>query len=514
MSPRGRAFCLAASCLFLVRGVFFLSLFPLFEGWDEYQHVARIDFEAQHGRRPLIGEAAVPDPFLEQLLQYPHGVDQLRAVGALGFQQFWESVPVFVPPRGHFSMYEDQQAPLYYWLAAPLYRLAGGTSALLTTVTVLRVLNLLLGTLAVYVALRSLCRLLKPTFGPQLLLLVASLHPLFLQNVARVANDALAVVLGTAVIALALHPATPGSRWRGLGLGALLGAAVLAKATSLILVPFVSVAVVLQAPTRRRGAEAVVLVATAFVLVAGWEFLFNLRHYGTWIGLIEAIENHKQGRGLLDLLAVAPQVPWLWTLRSRCVEGSLWQGGWSFVELPGFLRTSYSAILAAGCAGWLLLGRRSNRNALIFTDPRTPLHVFVLGACALLGLAAFALQSRAAHRSFPVVAWYAMVIVPWVTALFHQGARLLPGRWPGIALPLALLLLYVGTELYGTLFVMVPHYTGHAGWQATWQRLSWLQTGALGPKTALLALVSYVALLAALMTVALRPQTSRQPDAP
>jgi hypothetical protein len=81
-------------------------------------------------------------------------------------------------------------------------------------------------------------------------------------------------------------------------------------------------------------------------------------------------------------------------------------------------------------------------------------------------------------------------------------------------LPLALLLLYVGTELYGTLFVMVPHYTGHAGWQATWQRLSWLQTGALGPTTALLALASYVALLAALMSIALRPQTSAQPDAP
>src|SRR5258705_8396268 len=98
----------------------------------------------------------------------------------------------------------------------------------------------------------------------------------------------------------------------------------------------------------------------------------------------------------------------------------------------------------------------------MFVDSRTPLYVFVLGTCALLGLVYFTLQARAAQSRALVVPWYTLAVVPWMTALFQQGARLLPGKWAATALPLALLAVYVATEIYGSLFVMIPYYTGHA----------------------------------------------------
>ncbi|MCZ6681917.1 MAG: hypothetical protein O7B26_01960, partial [Planctomycetota bacterium] len=49
-----RRYCALLAVIFLVRGIFYLSVLPPFEGWDEYQHLAYVAFVAENGRSPVL----------------------------------------------------------------------------------------------------------------------------------------------------------------------------------------------------------------------------------------------------------------------------------------------------------------------------------------------------------------------------------------------------------------------------------------------------------------------------
>src|SRR5687767_3807314 len=92
-----RAWWLVAGLLitaFLARGPLYLCVFPPFEGWDEYQHLAYIAHLDETGTIPVFNDSWVSVALRPMLIGVPHsqsGGDQVRQWGALSYPEYWNS---------------------------------------------------------------------------------------------------------------------------------------------------------------------------------------------------------------------------------------------------------------------------------------------------------------------------------------------------------------------------------------------------------------------------------------
>ena len=161
--------------------------------------------------------------------------------------------------------YQAQHPPLYYRLAVPLWRAFGGGARPLAAMAVLRLANLFLGAAAVAVALVGVRRLfVDERLARQAGMLIA-LQPLLLLAVARVSNDALAQLAGMIAVVVLLRGA--GSCLaRGAIAGLVSGVAVLARGTSIVLLPFGVLALAAQARRGRLPVRTVVGGVILFVV--------------------------------------------------------------------------------------------------------------------------------------------------------------------------------------------------------------------------------------------------------
>ena len=120
-------------------------------------------------------------------------------------------------------LYEAQHAPLYYAIMAGPYQMSRGWN-LLERVWLLRILSVMLASLVVPGAyFLGRAALGEPAHGLCTAALVTAM-PGLMMNIARVSNEALAIVLGTAILVAMTRPQR--NPWV---LGALLGFALLTK---------------------------------------------------------------------------------------------------------------------------------------------------------------------------------------------------------------------------------------------------------------------------------------------
>jgi hypothetical protein len=133
-------------------------------------------------------------------------------------------------------LYQAQQPPLAYVLALPIWR-ALRPARPLEAIYAIRTMNLLL-VAAALVLFAGAVEGLVPAFAPRVAVFaLVCLHPLFFQNVARVANDALAVATGIAGISLLVLADGRTLLTRGVLAAACLAASAWSKQTSLTLIP-------------------------------------------------------------------------------------------------------------------------------------------------------------------------------------------------------------------------------------------------------------------------------------
>jgi hypothetical protein len=241
--------------LVVCRGLVALCVLPPFEGWDEYQHVAYVEHVRATGKAAVLWETAVPPALLAKVVTFPQPAvavkDQLGAFGGVDYATFWarhdplDPSGLATPPvfrGGSNALYQAQHSSLYYRLAAPVFAAFGGVGDLRGSVAGLRLANVGLTAAAVWVALGALRRVVRRDRDATLIGLALAAHPMFLWNGARVANDALGVLLSVMAVAAGLRLLTGGGDRRpvlnSLALGVLIGLAVLAKATNAGLLPF------------------------------------------------------------------------------------------------------------------------------------------------------------------------------------------------------------------------------------------------------------------------------------
>jgi hypothetical protein len=488
-----RAWWLLAGLLitaFLARGPLYLSVFPPFEGWDEYQHLAYIVHLDETGTIPVFNKSNVSTELRPLIAAMPHsqwGGEQVQEWGALPYAQFWNT-PARAPSaeRSTFRLYQAQQPPLAYVVDLPIWRALSGADSL-GAIAAIRAMNLLLVAAALVLFAAALERLV-PAFAPRVAVLaLVCLHPLFFQNLARVANDGLAVATGIAGISLLLLADGRTLPTRGLLAAVCLAASVWAKQTSLTLIPAFVMGVPLigwaHGLSVGRLSRVTSIVGVAFFLLVAPIWLWSYQHYGAIFTTQDTIELAARGPVVAALITSARTLAWGPVIDFLLVPGRAWVGGWSFLEaqkpLADLYRWSWPLLLLTASLGAVVaLLRRAWRRERTASTLRTD-RVTTAGSvvCAMvvsftaLGMLYHAVQSNAVFgRSF-TNPWYFMTAQPFLFVLVVRGLEAI-NRWLATVAAAALAVLLVAIDLHGTWVQMPAHYASTTDTVLQWSRLS------------------------------------------
>jgi len=349
--------------LYLVFGALYALRTPLWQNPDEPAHYNYL-------HQTAIGEGV---PVLRM------GDYDQAAIERLMAERFPPSLPV------DGLRYEGHQPPLYY-LAASLLDGALSATDVTARVVAIRLLSVLFGAGIVLVAFR--CGQLLFPGQPALALAVAMWPALLPQHVAMTAavnNDALGWLCCALVLWASLHLVTrPGSlgsaRW-ALGLGALMGAALLTKTTAYACLALPALALLLVRARAgvvlwpaTRGLAGAYLVAA--VLGGAWA-VRNMAVYGPLDPL--GLTQHN----LIVVgqpLAAGWDLPALRSLLTTLFQSSWVQLGWMAVPAQPWLYVLLAAMSGVLAGGALLAVRRG-----VWAGPDGRAHLLVLVGMVVLG---------------------------------------------------------------------------------------------------------------------------------
>jgi hypothetical protein len=369
-SPSMRSRWLLASIwiCFLLRGCFYASMFPLWEGYDEFAHFGVIRATSTKGLllvpRDQPGPRDVEESF--KLVPVPwevRGWPVFRL--SLTEEGYWSLPPEERRQReirlhdmplewaredsaNGVSAYEAYQPPLYYWLMAPVLSMLRSFS-LLAQSMVLRWLGVLIASLAVPLTFAIARKIIGRDSAALGCAAVVAVMPGFASNVARISNEPVSILLFTLLTYVGLRIVTEApSVGRAVVLGAILGLGLLAKAYFLTAVPAVLLLLLFKYRTAWKPAMATSLVAAS---VAGWWYVRNLVTTGTLSGLAEPVM--LRGRGLAATLAAIPHVPWIRSV-DVILFSHLYFCGWSSLTVRSWMYHIFFAIAFLAAAGLIL----------------------------------------------------------------------------------------------------------------------------------------------------------------
>jgi hypothetical protein len=431
---------------FLARLLFYSSMLPLWEGYDEWAHFAVVRQMAFGGRLLVARDAPIPRD-VEASLQLAPVPWELRSLPppAVTRDQYWtlnrdererrESALRTMPAAwgrddgsGPLRAYEALQPPLYYWLMVPVLWVFRGFS-LLAQVLALRFLSSLVGSLAVplvFLIGRELWGDSRFALGSAA---IVALMPGLAYDVARVGNDCLAVVLFTLLTWLVVRSA------RAPAIGLVLGCGLLTKAYFLTGIPWTWWG-------KRFRLPAICLSA----LLAGWWYVRNLRTTGTLSGLSESLM--LRGVSVGELVRKSAEIDW-WKAIDAIFLSHLYFGGWSSLTVRSWMYHVFYLVILAAAVG---LARAFRQPAV-----RTLLAVYL---CFWLGQLYNVVILYASKGLAGSMGWYMYAVVGAEAALAIAGLRcLLPERaWRWI--PAAGAAMFALLDLYTVHAVAIPYYTG------------------------------------------------------
>lgn len=492
---RSRAWWLVAGLsitAFLARAPLYLSVFPPFEGWDEYQHLAYIAHLDETGTIPVFDESRVSLALRPLVVAMPHspwGGEQVEEWGALPYADYWNAPARAGMGREASSsprLYQAQHPPLAYVLALPLWR-ALNTTHPLEAIYAIRTMNLLLVAAALVLFAGALTRLV-PAFAPRATVLaLVCLHPLFFQNVARVANDALALAAALAGISLLVLADGRTLLTRGLLAAGCIAASVWSKQLGLTLIPALVLGVPLigwvHGVSAGRLWRVTSNVSIAFLLLVAPLWLWSYQHYGSIITTQESLELAARG-SIMDALASSLEtLNWGALVTTFFIPGTVWVGGWSFLPTNETLADLYAwywglLAAAAGVGAVVAMIRRATSAERAASALRTHGGALVgLAVCAAvvvvttLGMIYHALLSHALFGGPTTNPWYFMTALPFLFVLLFRGLETIDHRL-ATAAPAALAVLFVVIDLHGTWVQMPRFYASTTDAALQWARLS------------------------------------------
>jgi tetratricopeptide (TPR) repeat protein len=217
-----------------------------------------------------------------KMLPFHTGYDFKDHVAYIKYIQERGALPL--PNEG----YEMFQPPLFYVISAGLLSMFHLSTGDADAARVLRVLTMLFGIANFIFALLCMRLLFPQRAHVQVIgLITAAFLPMQLYLSHYVTNEVFAAALATLSIYLGLRVlmADRASIWQLLPLGISVGAAMLAKATTLLLVPPLLGALAIKCWQQRAGTlnwvRTIGVPIAAILLTCGWHYVRIWRHFGT-----------------------------------------------------------------------------------------------------------------------------------------------------------------------------------------------------------------------------------------
>ena len=393
--------------LYLLVGTGYAIVTPDWQVPDEPAHYNYVAYLAQTVRLPVLCPGDYPAAYLDEIKAAHFPVDMS-----------------IEPIR-----YEFWQPPLYYLLAAPIFRLAGG--ALLP----LRLFSLLLGS-GVVIAGYALARRVWPSIPwlPVAAAAVVAFVPMHLSVLASVNNDVLAELLIAVVFwRIVAGLGRPPSSLRFLLVtGVILGLGLLTKATVYyVALPLVVVSVVLSGGSWRTWwRQWLALLGPAFLVTLPW-YVRNTAVYG-WPDFLGKLNHDRVVVGQLRTADYLAQTGWPGYLKEFLITTfhSFWgQFGWMAVPMDrrAYLMSALLVMLAgAGLLVWLRQSRaKSSRcRPAASTGSRLWVMLGVWITCTLVGYVYYNITfvQFQGRYLFPAMIPLAIVLVQgWRYGLSRKG---------------------------------------------------------------------------------------------
>ena len=444
MPPSRLEKTLFAAILFgyLLAGALFAIYTPAWQAPDEPAHYNYAAHVAEMGCCPKIEAGDWQRVYQEQLTASRFAPDQLARLDTI--------------------QYEDHQPPLYYLLAAAVYRLTDGS------LTALRLLSVGLGAgvagLSYLIGRRVWPH--RPQIALGMMALVA-FQPQHLSMMSAVNND----VLGELVIALTLLwlvrylQTGQGRIWH---LGLAVGFGLLCKTTAYFLLGLAPLAIVLKWRSQKRPLAALMRPLAVFLLIAVgmgslW-WLRNLAVYGfpDFLGLAahDAVTADQMRR--VEYIALHGAETYRREM-ARVSFNSFWgQFGWMALPLDGVLGgwiyRGFALLTVAGLSGALLSKWIRQSDADRLTRAQRQIGI-IFAVSLILVLLAYL------YYNLEFLQWQGRYLFPGLiplAALLVYGLdfwrRLVLPRWDGLRWLTALALMSLfALDIYLLFAVIVPH---------------------------------------------------------
>lgn len=467
---------------FILRGLFYSFLFPVWEGFDEFSHFAFVQHLAEGGSLPtastpvsreieeslrlaplpwLLRDAGFPHSTHEDYWRLPEEARRQRQQQLGAMPRIWASQPS-AGNAGYLAIWEAQQPPLYYWLASRILRLLQDF-ALPARVVALRLANVLLASLVIplgYVIGRSVFARPEAALGVAALIAVM---PELAVDVCRVSNESLGIVLYSLLVYAAFRfVENPGRPAAVALLAACMGLGLLTKAYFLTAVPaLLSILLVCGRAGRRKPAVSGALALTVALLISGWWYGRNRLLTGSWSGLMQDVELREVS--LRSLLRRIPDVDWRNAI-DTFLFSHIWFGNWSFLQVRSWIYHAFYGVIFLSAAGllalWILPALNRTREGALLRSRSALFIPLAFYGFFLLGLAYHVLITFVANKVPATPGWYAYCLVAAESVLLLAGlCALAPGRlrsWvtPAVTAGVGLL------DLYTIHFLFIPYYTG------------------------------------------------------
>ena len=332
--------------------------------------------------------------------------------------------------------YESWQPPLFYLLAAPVFRLDPTHDQLLH----LRLFNVFLGGLALLLAFHVARPLLGDALAAAVPLTMAGI-PMFTAVSAALSADPLANLLAAAILLLLVHGVRAGvSSKRAATTGLLLGLGMLTKLALAIFVPIALLVVLFRSCRPRR--EAAIVLGVAGLLLLPW-----LVHQVTTYGWTDPLATARHAQVVSDQPRFPGFSPAYIGLALTITFHSFWaQFGWMAIPAPDRLYWIWGGLCVLASLG---LGLRSRRG------PVTPSWILMLGTllAAASGYVVYNLTFEQLQGRYLFTA-----LVPIAVLLVAGWAALVPPRSQRL-LGIGIGLLLLSLNAYTLTQVLVPGFS-------------------------------------------------------
>jgi len=471
-------------CAFIVRGIFYSAIFPIWEGYDEPFHFAFIQYLVTREALPLPTTPVSREvqaslhvlPLPGTLLRhgYPAPMithdefwrldDRQREQLEQRFRNIpeeWTKEPATEPIRN----YEAQQPPLYYALFSVILRCIGVLD-LASRILLLRVFGVIVASVSIPFGYLAATKVLRNETSSLGIVTLAAVMPEMMVNISRIANESVSITLYTVLVYVALKIVDGPEHFCHLSLvGLLLGLGLLSKAYFLTALPALVVVLVCcfwrwpQHWTRLAFHSGLMMVIGA--VMAGWWYWRAHRLMGSWSGLYSEAAVRRISNW--EMLQHVLHVNWLSALISVLLS-HIWYGGWSFLRVSNFVYVAFGAVvLLAVCGVAVLLFKLREASASAQEESVHPACFLVLiGFYGFfwLGLAYQVLTLYVSERASASTGWYMYcLIIPELILAYWGLQAVLPNRLHSWIVPI-LTGAFALLDLYGMHFLLIPYYSG------------------------------------------------------